>query len=60
MLSLSVYNLLGQEVKTLVNGFKTAGSYTINFDASNLSSGIYLYKIETNNFTQTRKMTLLK
>ncbi len=57
---LGVYNLLGQEVKSLVNGFRTAGAYTVNFDASNLSSGIYLYKIEMNNFTQVRKMTLLK
>lgn len=57
---LSVFNLLGQEVKTLVNGFKTAGSHTITFDASGLSSGIYIYKIEANNFAQTRKMTLIK
>jgi hypothetical protein len=57
---LSVYNLLGQEVKTIVTGFRAAGSYSINFDASSLSSGIYLYRIEANNFTQTRKMTLLK
>ncbi len=57
---LAVYNLLGQEVKTLVNGFRAVGSYSINFDASNLSSGIYIYKIEANSFIQTRKMTLLK
>ena len=57
---LSVYNLLGQEVATLVNGFKEAGSHTVNFDASNLMSGIYLYKIQANGFVQTRKMTLLK
>lgn len=57
---LSVYNLLGQEVATLVNGFKQAGSHTVNFEAKGLQSGMYFYKLETASFTQTRKMTLLK
>jgi hypothetical protein len=57
---LSVYNLLGQEVQTIVNGFMESGSHSVNFDASNLNSGVYLYKLEANGFTQTRKMTLIK
>lgn len=57
---LIVYNLLGQEIKTLVNEFKESGTYTVNFDAGGLSSGVYIYKIESNGFTQTRRMTLLK
>ena len=57
---LSVYNLLGQEIQTLVNGFMESGSHSVNFDASNLNSGIYLYKLEANGFNQTRKMTLIK
>jgi hypothetical protein len=57
---LAVYNLLGQEVQILVNGFKSAGQHTINFDASNFNSGVYLYKIEAEGFNSVRKMTLLK
>jgi hypothetical protein len=67
---LQVYNLLGEVVATLVNEEKPAGSYEVEFsakggstsggDASSLPSGIYLYRIETNNFTQTKKMILLK
>ncbi|MFZ2324362.1 MAG: T9SS type A sorting domain-containing protein [Ignavibacteriaceae bacterium] len=57
---LAVYNLLGQEVRVLVNGFTEAGTHTIDFAANNLSSGIYLYKIEANGFIKTKKMTLLK
>ncbi len=57
---LTLYNLLGQEIETLVNGFKESGVHTVNFNASKLNSGIYIYKIETNGLTQTRKMTLIK
>lgn len=57
---LTVFNILGQEVQTLVNGYREAGKNTVIFDAKNLSSGIYIYKIESGSFTQTKKMTLLK
>jgi hypothetical protein len=58
--TLKVYNMLGQEVRSLVNGIKEAGSHTIKFNADDLNSGLYLYKIEAGSFTQVRKMTLLK
>ncbi len=57
---ITIFNILGQEIRTLVNEFKESGVNTINFDASDLKSGIYIYKIEAGNFVQTRKMTLLK
>jgi hypothetical protein len=57
---LKIFNTLGEEVKTLVNEYKTAGSYKINFDASALPSGVYYYKIETGRFTSVKKMILLR
>ena len=60
IVKLTIFNILGQEIRTLVNGFKEAGVNTINFDASNLNSGMYIYKIEAGSFVQTRKMTLVK
>ena len=58
---LTVYDLLGREVATLVNGEQlTAGTHEFSFDASELASGLYMYRLETNAFTQTRQMMLLK
>jgi len=57
---LTVYNSLGAEVATLVNEVREAGSYTIDFNADNFSSGIYYYKIASGNFIETKKMILLK
>ena len=57
---ITVFNLLGQEIKTLVNETKEAGIHEINFNAQNLNSGVYLYKIEAGSYIQTRKMTLIK
>ena len=58
--SLKVYDILGNEITTLVNQKQSRGTYEVNFDASNLTSGIYFYQISTNNFSQVRKMMLLK
>jgi len=59
--TLKVYNSLGQEVATLVNGYKNASNYQVDFNASNLSSGVYFYTLKVgNSFTQTKKMLLLK
>ena len=57
---LKVYNMLGQEVRTLVNEFKTAGNYEVDFNASSLSSGVYIYRIEASGFSKSMKMVLLK
>jgi hypothetical protein len=58
--SLRVFDLLGREVATLVNGFTTAGSHEVQFDATNFASGVYLYKLTSGDFTQVKKMTLMK
>jgi hypothetical protein len=58
--SLKVFNLLGQEVAVLINEEITAGQKEVIFDASNLTSGLYLYKLNANDYSETRKMMLLK
>jgi hypothetical protein len=58
--TLKVYNALGQEVSTLINQFMESGLHTINFDASNLNSGIYFYRLDSGQFSEVKKMTLIK
>jgi len=58
--SLKVYDVLGREVATLVNEVKPAGAYTVPFNASNLASGVYFYKLQAGSFVQTKKMMLVK
>jgi Secretion system C-terminal sorting domain len=57
---LVVFDILGKEVATLVNEYKTSGVYQVDFDASHLASGVYFYSIQTPNFTQTKRMLLVK
>ncbi|PIT89506.1 peptidase S8, partial [Candidatus Kuenenbacteria bacterium CG10_big_fil_rev_8_21_14_0_10_36_11] len=58
--TLTVYNLTGQEVATLVDGQKSAGQYEVVFDASILPSGIYFYNLQTDEFNQIRHMQLVR
>jgi hypothetical protein len=58
--NLTVYNSIGQKIKTLISRTLEAGRHTVNFNAEGLTAGIYFYKIETVGFVSTRKMILLK
>lgn len=58
--SIKVYSMLGEEISTLVNSQKGPGTYRVQFDAKDLQSGIYFYKLVTNNFTSVRKMLYLR
>jgi hypothetical protein len=58
--TLEVYNLIGKEVATLVNGYVTAGSHQVTFDGSHLTSGMYFYKLQSGNNVEVKKLTLVK
>ena len=60
MVNLTVYNLIGQAVATVVNGMLPAGNHIVTFDATNLPSGVYVYKLEADGFRMSRAMVLMR
>ncbi|MBI5403805.1 MAG: T9SS type A sorting domain-containing protein [Ignavibacteriae bacterium] len=60
LVTLKVYDVLGREVKTLVNEVKTPGNYSVDFNGTELSSGVYFYKLESNQFSDIKRMILIK
>lgn len=58
--NVKIYDITGREIKTLVNEVKQAGYYTVDFNGSHLSSGVYFYRIQSGDFVQTKRMVLLK
>jgi hypothetical protein len=59
-IAMKVYDVLGREVATLVNEYKSAGKYEVVFNTSDLSSGIYFYGLMSHNFSQYKKLTFIK
>ena len=60
IVTLKIYDILGAEVATLINEQKVAGKYEVNFNASTLASGVYIYKIQSGDFVSSKKMILIK
>lgn len=60
LVTIKIYDILGNEIATLVNEEKSAGSFEVEFDASNFSSGIYFYQMQAGNFTETKKLILIR
>jgi hypothetical protein len=58
--TLKVYDVLGNEVASLIDEFKPAGSYEVEFKSENLASGVYIYRLQTSDFTETKKMVILR
>ena len=60
MVTINIYDITGRFITTLVNGVKRAGAHTVQFEGSTLSSGIYVYTLESNGYRQSRQMILMK
>jgi hypothetical protein len=60
MVTLKIFDILGREVSTLVSQNQKAGYYEVNFNGSQLATGVYVFRIQANDFVQTKKMMLVK
>ncbi|MFZ4591318.1 MAG: T9SS type A sorting domain-containing protein, partial [Ignavibacteria bacterium] len=60
LVTLKIYDVLGREIRSLVNEVKSAGTYSVDFNASEYSSGVYFYRLESNGFTDIKRMVLIK
>jgi len=58
--TIKVFNIIGKEIAALVNGNKKSGDYSVKFNAINLSSGIYFYRMQAGSFVETKKLILIK
>ena len=57
---LSVFNMLGEKISELINGYKSSGKYSVVFNGADIPSGIYIYRLKTENILLTKKMVLMK
>jgi hypothetical protein len=60
LVTLKIYDIIGREIKTLVNEVKQAGYYTVDFNGSSLASGVYFYRIQSGDFISVKRMVLVK
>jgi hypothetical protein len=60
LVTIKIYDIIGREVKTVENAYKSQGKYSVIFEASHFASGVYFYQLKSGNYTSTKKMLLLK
>jgi hypothetical protein len=60
LITLKIYDILGKEISTLINEYLSAGNYSVNFNGSNIPSGVYFYRLEANRYITTKKMLMIK